>query len=76
MSVRTARLLIANARHLGRVLTTFIDDHYNPDRPRRSLDLGPPNGRPALEPSARSQPIAVKRRDRLGGLIHEYELAA
>lgn len=80
--VRTARaecldwLLIANRRHLERVLRTFVG-HYNSHRPHRSLDLRPP------EPSARrlrTLPLpgtaAIERRDRLGGLIHEYNLAA
>ena len=50
--VRTARaecldwLLIANRRHLERVLRIFVG-HYNSHRPHRSLNLGPP------EPSAR-----------------------
>jgi len=79
--VRTARaecldwLLIANRRHLERVLRIFVG-HYNSHRPHRSLNLGPP------EPSARrlrALPLptaAVERRDRLGGLIHEYNVAA
>jgi transposase InsO family protein len=68
-------LLIASARHLERALTVFVD-HYNAHRAHRSLDLAPPNGRPASEPLAEKEPIAVKRRDRLGGLIYEYERAA
>ena len=49
---------------------------YNAHRPHRSLNLGPP------EPSAqtlRALPLptaAIERRNRLGGLIHEYSLAA
>ena len=78
--VRTARtecldwVLILSARHLDRVLTVFID-RYNGWRPHRSLDLGPPNGR---RPSmwTETQPLTVNRRDRLGGLLHEYERAA
>jgi transposase InsO family protein len=79
--VRTARsecldwLLILNARHLTRVLAEFID-HYNGWRPHRSLDLAPPNGRPAAATWTRTQPITLYRRDRLGGLLHEYERAA
>ena len=52
--VRTARtecldwLLILNTRHLERTLTVFFD-HYNGHRPHRSLDLVPPNGRPATK---------------------------
>ena len=79
--VRTARaecldwLLIINRRHLERVLRIFVD-HYKSHRPHRSLNLAPP------EPSAprpRALPLptaAIERRDRLGGLIHEYNLAA
>jgi putative transposase len=69
-------LLILNAAHLKRALTVFID-HYNRRRPHRSLDLLPPNG-PTSETTWRTgtPPRAVKRRDRLGGLLHEYERAA
>jgi len=79
--VRTVRsecldwLLILNARHLRRTLTVFID-HYNRFRPHRSLGLKPPNGRPPIENWEGLQPITVKRRDRLGGLLREYERAA
>jgi hypothetical protein len=49
-----------------------------PPKTHRALDLDPP------EPSAcaplgtesSAHPIQVNRRDLLGGLIHEYELAA
>jgi putative transposase len=79
--VRTVRsecldwLLIVNTRHLDRTLTVFID-HYNGYRPHRSLDLAPPNGRPAVENWTGTGMMAVKRRDRLGGLLHEYARAA
>jgi putative transposase len=68
-------LLIANARHLERALTIFID-HYNTHRAHRSLDLAPPSARLAIAPLTEMEPIGVKRRDRLGGLIREYERAA
>ena len=78
--VRTARseclvwLLILTGRHLERTLTVFID-HYTSWRPHRSLDLAPPSGRlPATWTG--TQPITLNRRDRLGGLVHEYERAA
>jgi len=79
--VRTARsecldwLLILNARHLERALAMFID-HYNGWRPHRSLDLAPPNGRMSAATWTAAGPITLKRRDRLGGLLHEYERAA
>jgi putative transposase len=76
--VRTVRsecldwLLIVSAQHLERALRVFVD-HYNRHRAHRSLELAPPNGRP---PIGRWSGTAVKRRDRLGGLVHEYECAA
>jgi putative transposase len=79
--VRTARaecldwLLIVNRRHLERVLRVFAD-HYNSHRPHRSLNLKPPD--PVARKLCPLHPstTAVERRDRLGGLLHEYNLAA
>jgi putative transposase len=80
--VRTARsecldwLLILNRRHLERVLRVFVD-HYNGHRPHRSLDLTPPDPTVLSLKLARSTaPTPVERRDRLGGLLHEYSIAA
>jgi len=79
--VRTARsecldwILILNARHLEHVVNVFVD-HYNGCRPHRSLGLVPPNGQPPVKIETVGQPIRVRRRDRLGGLLHEYERAA
>src|SRR2546426_1238561 len=77
--VRTVRaecldwLLIMNRRHLERVLRAFID-HYNSHRPHRSLNLKPPDP-PAQKLGVVHPPTArLERRDRLGGLIHEYSL--
>ena len=75
--VRTVRsecldwLLILNRRHLERVLRVYLD-HYNTKRPHRALELCPP----APEGDARSSGSEIRRRDRLGGLIHEYYRAA
>jgi transposase InsO family protein len=79
--VRTVRsecldwLLIGGVDHLERALTTFVE-HYNDRRAHRSLELAPPNGWPAVEGWSGVQAPAVRRRDRLGGLIHEYQRAA
>jgi transposase InsO family protein len=79
--VRTVRsecldwLLILNARHLERSVKVFID-HYNSCRPHRSLGLVPPNGRPPVQSETFGERLRVRRRDRLGGLLHEYERAA
>jgi transposase InsO family protein len=65
-------LLIAGRHHLERVLYQYIE-YYNRERPHRGLGLSPP--RPNAK--SRASPIsAVERRDRLGGLLHEYYRAA
>jgi putative transposase len=68
------RLLILGRRHLQQVLVTYIL-HYNQHRPHRALGQ--------RSPLSDDQPIAdvidlgrLRRRDLLGGLIHEYQLAA
>jgi putative transposase len=73
------RLLILGRRHLEHVLATYVR-HHNEHRPHRSLKQRPPL---ATAMASNEQPIAdvidldrVRRRDLLGGLIHEYELAA
>jgi transposase len=77
--VRTVRnecldhLLIVGRRHLEQVLAAYLA-HYNGERPHRSLALAAPAGQP---PAARgSPPPQIRRRDVLGGLIHEYAAAA
>jgi len=76
--VRTVRnecldhLLIVGRRHLERVLSAYVD-HFNDERPHRSLDLMPPAG--SAQPRG-SPPVAIRRHDLLGGLIHEYYPAA
>jgi transposase InsO family protein len=68
-------LLIAHRRHLERVLRVFVD-HYNGHRPHRALNLRAPDpARAALRLVTPGGPV-VRRHDRLGGLIHEYSLAA
>jgi putative transposase len=79
--VRTVRaecldwLLIFGRRQLERVLPTHVD-HYNRQRPHRALALDAPDPIGELVPLPRARSRAVRRRDRLGGLLHEYELAA
>ena len=79
--VRTVRaecldwLLIMNRHHLERVLRVFAD-HYNTHRPHRSLNLTPPDPTAPKLHLVYSTPPGIERLDRLGGLIHEYHLAA
>jgi hypothetical protein len=57
------------------VLRVFAG-HYNSHRPHRSLNLKPPDP-PVPDLQVMHSPTAlVERRDRLGGLLHEYRLAA
>jgi transposase InsO family protein len=65
--------LIRGPRHLDRVLRTYVA-HYNQKRPHRGLRLLAPEST-ALVTDLGVVPH-VRRRDLLGGLIHEYEIAA
>ena len=73
------RLLIVGRRHLEHVVTAYAL-HYNEHRPHRSLGQRPPLAQtPAPDRRAPGEvrPLdRLRRRDRLGGLIHEYQLAA
>jgi putative transposase len=66
------RMLIVGCRQLRWVLAGYVD-HDNGHRPHRALGQAPPLGsaEPPDIPAGR-----VTRRDRLGGLIHEYAQAA
>jgi hypothetical protein len=68
-------LLIANRRHLNRVLREFAE-HYNRHRPHRALDLAPPEPRPPARPVSTPPAAPIRRHHRLGSLIHEYTIAA
>jgi putative transposase len=71
------RLLILGRRQLTHVLRVYVQ-HYNGARPHRALDLKPPDPRvcAAIGTDPPLHLLQVNRRDLLGGLIHEYELAA
>jgi hypothetical protein len=59
-------MMITGERHLRLVLGKYTD-HYNGHRPHRTLQQHPP---------AEMIGMRVVRRDRLGGLIHEYSQVA
>jgi transposase InsO family protein len=77
--VRTARtecldwLLIRSERHLKMALDEFVE-HYNNERPHRGIDLEVPVAYSTLR--AFTNVEGVQRADRLGGLVHEYRVAA
>jgi putative transposase len=70
------RLLVINERHLRQVLTEYLL-HYNTARPHRALrqlapaqaDTGPPK---PINPAE----YQIRRKQVLGGLTHEYQIAA
>jgi putative transposase len=66
-------MLVLGRRHLTTVLREYVQ-HYNEHRPHRGLDLGAPLS--SCRGTAVAPPFPVRRRDVLGGLIHEYEAVA
>jgi transposase InsO family protein len=62
-------LLIFSRRHLEAVVTEYAC-RYNRARPHRGLELKAP------EPGNKTGTGTIRRRDVLGGIIHEYERAA
>ncbi len=74
--IRTVRaecldwLLITGRGQLEQVLRVYIE-HYNGHRPHRSLGDGTPDP-PAGLTAISEERGRVHRRDRLGGLLHEY----
>ena len=73
--VRTIRrecldwILIHTVRHLRRILVDYLE-HDHQEWPDRGLAVQPPY------PPPRSRTGPIERRDRVGGLIHEYHRAA
>jgi putative transposase len=73
------RLLILGRRHFEHVVREYAL-HYNTHRPHRSLDRRTPLAKPPIDkPAPRAelpQLDLLRRRDRLGGLLHEYKLVS
>ena len=65
--------LILGRGHLDRTLRTYAE-HYNRQRPHRALALAAPLAEASSPVPV--DPLDVRRRDLLGGLIHEYHGAA
>jgi hypothetical protein len=68
------RTLIWNQRHLMTVLREY-EDFYNTHRPHRTLNQAAPL-RPLPDGVTNLDRLRVRRRDRAGGVIHEYRLVA
>ena len=69
------RLLIVNEHHLRQVLTEYLQ-HYNTARPHRALgQLAPAQAR-TRPPQTNLAEHRIRRKQVLGGLTHEYQVAA
>jgi putative transposase len=68
------RTLVWNQRHLMTVLREY-EDFYNTHRPHRTLNQAAPL-RPLPDGVTGLDHFRVRRRDRAGGVIHEYHLVA
>jgi putative transposase len=71
------RMLVCNQAHLLHALRQY-ELHYNAHRPHRGISNARPL-QPLPEPITDSGTIThlkIRRRDRLGGIIHEYQHAA
>jgi putative transposase len=67
------RMLIISRRHLTAVLAEYVA-HFNHHRPHRALNQAAPLR--SLPPPASPSQLHLRRRDLLGGLIHEYAQVA
>jgi putative transposase len=68
-------LLIVGRGHLEQVLKVYVK-HYNEHRPHRALRLQPPERTGGSTVVSQGQLAEVRRRDLLGGLLHQYRRAA
>jgi len=76
-SVRTElldRTLVWNLAHLRRVLAEY-ETFYNDHRPHRALGQAAPS-RPLPDNVVDLDHFRVTRHDRIGGILHEYHIAA
>ena len=69
------RVLIINEHHLRRVLTEYLQ-HYNTARPHRSLSQLAPAQAHTRPPEINLAEHRIRRKQVLGGLTHEYQIAA
>jgi transposase len=69
------RLLIVNEDHLRQVLTEYLL-HYNSARPHRALGQLAPAQAGTRPPEINLAEHRIRRRQVLGGLTHEYQIAA
>jgi putative transposase len=69
------QLLIVSEHHLRAVLTEYLR-HYNTARPHRALDQLAPAQAHSCPPEINLAEHQIRRKQVLGGLTHEYQIAA
>ena len=69
------RLLIVNEHHLRQVLAEYLA-HYNTARPHRALGQLAPAQAHTRPPEINLAEYRIRRKQVLGGLTHEYQIAA
>jgi putative transposase len=69
------RVLIVNEHHLRRVLTEYLR-HYNKARPHRALGQLAPAQADTRPPEINLAGNRIRRKQVLGGLTYEYQIAA
>jgi transposase InsO family protein len=69
------RLLIVNENHVRQVLTEYLA-HYNTARPHRALGQLAPAQAGTQPPEINLAEHRIRRKQVLGGLTHEYQIAA
>jgi putative transposase len=72
---RHAQVLIVNEHHLRRVLTEYLR-YYNTARPHRALGQVAPAQAQARPPQINLAEHRIRRKQVLGGLTSEYQIAA
>jgi putative transposase len=71
----SGRLLIVDEHHLRRVLTEYLR-HYNTARPHRALGQVAPAQADTRPSEINLAKYRIRRKQVLGGLTHEYQIAA
>jgi len=69
------RVLIVDERHLRRALVEYLR-HYNTARPHRALGQLAPAQAGSRSPEINLAHHRIRRKQVLGGLTHEYQIAA
>ena len=68
-------MLVVNEHHLRRVLTGYLL-HCNAARPHRALGQLAPAQAHTRPPEINLAEYRIRRKQALGGLMHEYQIAA